>query len=32
MELEATKEIVGGLGKWALCQKVSEKLSYPASH
>lgn len=32
VEREATEEIVGGLGKWTLCQKVSEELSYPAGH
>lgn len=32
VEVEATQEVVGGLGKWAPCQKVSEKLGYPAGH
>lgn len=30
VEMEASQEIVGGLGQWAPCQKVSEKLSNPA--
>lgn len=30
VEMKATHEVVGGLGKWAPRQKVSEKLSYPA--
>lgn len=32
VEMEATQEVVGGLGKWAPCQKVSEELGYPAGH
>lgn len=32
VEMEATQEVVGGLGQWAPCQKVSEKLGYPAGH
>lgn len=30
VEMKATHEVVGGLGKWAPRQKVSEKLGYPA--
>lgn len=30
VEMEAPQEIVCGLGQWAPCQKVSEKLSNPA--
>lgn len=30
VEMEATQEIVCGLGQWAPCQKIGEKLSYPA--
>lgn len=31
VEMEATQEVVRGLGEWAPCQKVSEELGYPAS-
>lgn len=30
MEMEATQEIMGGLGQWAPCQKVGEKLCNPS--
>lgn len=29
VEMEATHEIVGGLGKWPFCQEVGEELGDP---
>lgn len=31
VEMEATHEVVGSLGKWPLCQEASEELGNPAT-